>query len=144
MSCALLLAGCAGPVDVTAPDPGAQAAACTSLVDDLPELVGDQERRTVETPYAAAWGDPAIVLRCGVPQPEDFDALSSCQITDGVAWFVPEEQITGQAEDVVMTTIGREPGVEVSIPSEYFPPAGTMVDLAETLKQHTERVERCG
>ncbi len=84
------------------------------------------------------------MLRCGVARPTDFDALSSCQITNGVAWFIPDEQITGRAGDIVMTTIGREPGVEVAIPADYFPPAGTMVDVAGPLKEHTERVERCG
>jgi hypothetical protein len=131
-------------VQVSATDPGPDAEACSALVEAAPETVADQERRDVDGRYAAAWGDPAIVLRCGVPVPADFDELSSCQITNGVAWFIPDEQITGAAEDIVMTTIGREPGIQVAIPAEYFPPAGTMVDLADVVKRHTERVERCG
>jgi hypothetical protein len=37
----------------------------------LPEQVEGQQRRDVEPagPLAAAWGDPAIVLRCGVGPP---------------------------------------------------------------------------
>ena len=79
--------------------------------------------------------------RCGQA---DFDALSTCQITNGVAWFIPNEQITGQPVEVLMTTIGRSPGVEVRLPADYFPPATAMVDLASSVKAHTERVGRCG
>ena len=148
VACLLLLAaGCTSDVDVEPTRPGADAAACASLVDALPGTVSDQERRDVADPAAttaAAWGDPAIVLRCGVGVPRSFDALSTCQITNGVAWYIPDEQITGQPVDVTMTTIGREPGVEVTIPADYFPPAATMVDLAAALEQHTAKVERCG
>jgi uncharacterized protein DUF3515 len=144
----LLTSGCtAGAVDVARTDPGDDAAACERLVDALPQTLADQERRDVDdaaATTAAAWGDPPIVLRCGVGEPASFDALSSCQITNGVAWYIPDEQITGRAVDITMTTIGREPGVEVRIPADYFPPAATMVDLAAPLKEHTEKVERCG
>ena len=141
----LIVSACSGPVEVT-PTDTADAAACTELVDALPDQVADVERRDVEpdTGSTAAWRDPAIVLRCGVPQPADFDALSTCQITNGVAWFIPDEQITGQPVEVLMTTIGRSPGVEVRLPADYFPPATAMVDLASSVKAHTERVGRCG
>ena len=144
----LATAGCtAGAVDVEPTDPGGDAASCERLVDALPGTVADLERREVDDPAAttaAAWGDPAIVLRCGVGEPASFDSLSSCQITNGVAWYIPDEQITGQAVDITMTTIGRDPGVEVTIPADYFPPAATMVDLAAALKAGTEKVARCG
>jgi hypothetical protein len=145
---ALLTAGCtAGAVDVAGTDPGDDAAACERLVAALPGSLAEQERREVDdadAATAAAWGDPPIVLRCGVGEPASFDALSTCQITNGVAWYIPDEQITGRAVDVTMTTIGREPGVEVAIPADFFPPAATMVGLAGPVKQHTEQVARCG
>jgi hypothetical protein len=134
-------------VDVEPTQPGQEAAACERLVDALPGTVADEERQEVEdsaSATAAAWGDPAIVLRCGVGEPASFDQFSTCQIVNGVAWYIPDEQITGSAADITMTTIGRKPGVEVAIPADYFPPAATMVDLAPALKQHTKRVERCG
>jgi len=147
VACLLLLAaGCTTSVEVDAPElSGPDAAACADLVDGLPDKVADELRRPVapDDRSAAAWGDPPIVLGCGVPRPGDFDDLSTCQITNGVAWFIPDEQITGDAVDIVMTTIGRSPGVEVRIPAEYFPPADTMVDLARSVKRHTERVGRC-
>ena len=143
----LLVSGCTQTVEVDVPElSGSDAAACVDLVDGLPDLVADELRRPVEPDdrAAAAWGDPPIVLRCGVPRPADFDELSTCQITNGVAWFVPDEQITGEAVDVVMTTIGRSPDVEVRIPADYFPPADAMVDLAPALRRHTQTVARCG
>jgi hypothetical protein len=149
VACLVLLAtGCtAGAVDVAGTDPGADAAVCERLVDALPPSLAGQERRTVDdadAATAAAWGDPPIVLRCGVEEPASFDALSTCQITNGVAWYVPDEQITGRAVDVTMSTIGRTPGVEVVIPADYFPPAAAMVGLAGPVKEHTEKVARCG
>ena len=128
--------------DLTAAD----ASACGDLRDALPELVDGLQRRPVdpEGAYAAAWGSSPVVLRCGVEEPEELDEYSSCQITNGVAWFIPDEQITGAATDITMTTIGRTPGVRVTIPADYFPPAATMVGLAGSLKQHTDQVARCG
>lgn len=148
LALSLTLSGCtAGAVDVEPTHPGADATACARLVAALPGTVADQGRRDVEeaaSATAAAWGDPAIVLRCGVGEPSSFDRFSTCQIVNGVAWYIPDEQITGSATDITMTTIGRKPGVEVAIPADYFPPAATMVDLATALKRHTERVDRCG
>jgi Protein of unknown function (DUF3515) len=144
----LWVSACApGPVEVAAPEQSEPTTrACEELVDALPDEVDGVERREVEpdTGTTAGWGDPAIVLHCGVPEPPGFNELSACQITNGVAWWIPDEQITGQAVDIVMTTIGRSPGVEVSIPAEHFPPAETMVDLAGAVRQHSTQVKRCG
>ena len=40
----------------------------------LPSRVSDQPRRTSDdgAGYGAAWGDPAIVLRCGAPNGKGF------------------------------------------------------------------------
>ncbi len=140
-----LLTAC-GAVDVPRNDlRSADRSACTALVRALPQQVSDQERRTTEgNPFAAAWGDPAIVLRCGVAPPRGYDRFASCQTVNDVDWFVPQEAIEDQGADVVMTTIGREPGIEVVLPATYRPPANAMVDLAATVQQHTKLVKRCG
>ena len=67
---AAVTAGC-GAVHLTAPDvSGADRRACLSLVDDLPDHLAEQQRRETEgSPLGAAWGDPPIVLRCGVGTP---------------------------------------------------------------------------
>lgn len=143
----VLTAGCGGgPVEVDDPGPGgASARTCTNLLDALPATVDGAERREVEPAdaSAAAWGDPAIVLRCGVAMPESFDDFSTCQEADGVGWYIPEEQVTGQPEDITMTTIGREVNVEVSLPEEYWPPADAMIDLAAAVDGAVEEIDPC-
>ncbi len=136
----------AGAVEIDAPSlEGSAAAACDRLVDALPESVSDQPRRQVEPVRVpgAAWGDPAIVLTCGVPEPEGFDRFALCQETNGVGWFVPEAQIVDQSADVVMTTIGFEQNVEVTVPAQYRPPAAAMVDLAGPIKRSLSEPDPC-
>jgi hypothetical protein len=139
-----LLGGCA--VDVESPDlEGADAQNCRALVAAVPDSVDGAERREVspEDAYAAAWGDPAIVLRCGVEMPASFDETASCQVTNGVGWFIPEDQITGSAVEITMTTIGRAQNVEVVLPPEHFPPAAAMVDLAAAISETVPEVRPC-
>ena len=113
-------------------------------MDDVPHRVSERARReTKGSPLGAAWGDPAIVLRCGVGTPEGYEPSSPCQRVNGVDWFVPEDQLDDQGSDVLLTTIGRKPAVEVEVPSDYRPPDAVMVDLADAIKEHTEVVEPC-
>lgn len=145
----LLLGGCGGD-DVHVGDFDVSAAgrsACPALVQALPAQVSDQPRRTVTgSSYAAAWGEPgeaAIVLRCGVGTPAGFTKFSSCQRANGIDWFVPESQIDDQRADVLMTTIGREPALEVLVPARYRPPVPAMVDLEQAIKAHTTETTPC-
>jgi len=138
--------GCASTVDLDAPDvDGTDAEACRTLVRALPEHVADQPRREVDpgAGFGAAWGDPAIELRCGVARPRGFDRFATCQVTNGVGWFIPESQTQGRRVDVVMTTVGRAQHVEVRIPADYFPPAAAMVDLAPAVKRSIREVKPC-
>jgi hypothetical protein len=123
---------------------GSARTACRALVDALPERVSDQPRRTTSgSSLGAAWGDPAIVLRCGVGKPKDYDPVTGCQTADGLDWYVPEKGMNDQSVDVVMTTIGRDPRIEVSLPARYRPPVGAMVDLAAAIKAHTRQTTPC-
>ena len=141
---ALSSAACGG-VDV--PDTsvsGSEREACESLVDTLPDQVSDQpSQETSGNPLGAAWGDPAIVLRCGVGTPKGYDKFAGCQTVDGLDWFVPTATIEDQDADVVMTTIGRKPAVEVMVPATYRPPAAVMVDVSRAIKEHTKVTRRC-
>ena len=142
----LLTTACSGPLVLDAPaGTGADAAACRALVATLPERVDGVARVETDTGegYGAAWGDPAIELRCGVPVPKDFDAVSGCQTANGVDWYVPESQQTGRPEDIVMTSVGRTVNVEVRIPATYWPPANTMVDLGAAVKKTLRSVKPC-
>ena len=144
---AVLLAGCGpGTVELDSPDlSGPDARACTELLDALPDAVSDQAREQVqpEDAYVAAWRDPAIVLRCGVPMPDGFDEFATCQVANDVGWFVPESQIEDQSADVVATTVGRAQNVELRVPAEYRPPAAAMVDVADAIKTSIRELRPC-
>ena len=144
MLMALTTAAC-GAVDVPATKvSAAEREACEDLVAALPDSVSDQPRRDTEgNPLGAAWGDPAIVLRCGVGVPEGFDQFSRCEVADGLGWFAPQETAEDQSKDVVMTAIERSPRVEVVVPAELRPPVAAMVDLGGAIKEHTRLVKPC-
>jgi hypothetical protein len=119
---------------------------CRALLNSLPSRVADEGRRTVtKSAYAAAWGDPAIVLRCGVGRPKGFTKFSQCQRANGIDWFVPDSVIDDLSADAVMTTVGRTPAIEVRLPAHYRPAgsAAVMVDLAPVLKAHTRETTPC-
>jgi Protein of unknown function (DUF3515) len=142
----LVPAGCSDVVSVNAPPlTGPDARGCRALLHALPDSVADQARRPVadEDGYAAAWGDPPIVLRCGVPKPRGLDKFATCQVVNGVGWFIPEDQSQGDPVDITMTTVGRSQNVQVFLPSKYFPPANAMVDLASAVKRTIREDKPC-
>jgi hypothetical protein len=156
VACAALLAltGCsAGPVEIDAPEmSAADARACRDLVADLPDTMAGQERRdlTGDTAYGAAWGDPAIVLTCGVGQPDDFTDTSTCVQVDRAGWFVPDDVIAAmfdhdQSVDVPMTEMNFRPRVHVLLPAEYRPDGftNTTAELAPIIGRDLERAGRC-
>ncbi len=141
----LLLAGCGKePVSIehTAPSPE-DAARCQALVKALPDALSDQDRRLVSPAAAlgAAWGDPPIVLTCGGDWP--IPATAACQEVDGVGWYVPEDAFDDQSADVLMTSIGFEPVVQVELPADYRPPASAMVELAPAIKKSLKVTTPC-
>jgi hypothetical protein len=141
----VLVGACSHDVDVDGTGAtGAARRACESLVHALPSRVSDQpQRRTTGSRLGAAWGDPPIVLRCGVGKPKDYDPATGCQTVNGLDWYVPQKGMDDQSVDVVMTTLGREPAVQVTLPAQYRPPATAMVDLAAAIKAHTRQTTPC-
>ncbi|RAY12551.1 DUF3515 domain-containing protein [Actinomadura craniellae] len=126
-----LPAGCgAGAVQVpdTSPDPAA-ARLCAGL--RLPARVHGQERRDVEpeSPRTAAWGTPAIALRCGVPRPPLLRPTSQLVTVNGVNWF---PQPPGRP--VTFTAVGRQAYVEVTVPPRYHPAGDVLVELGDAIK----------
>lgn len=64
-----------GPLAVpTAPAPGADGRWCTEFMEFVPDQLDDQPRREllVAEPGVAAWGDPAMILRCGLADPAEL------------------------------------------------------------------------
>jgi len=102
------------PVQVPPVTPAADAS-CPALMKTLPlELSGEQSRRVKsDSPFAYAWGDPAIVLICGVDRPAGYVVgVSTIQI-NGVQWYVD----TSDPDTTVWTTVDRPVYVQISLPS---------------------------
>ena len=66
-----------------------QQQACQELISALPTDLGDLPARPVDSPspYVAAWGEPAVTLRCGIARPPSFVATADVQQINGVSWF---------------------------------------------------------
>lgn len=145
---AALATGCGGPVEVDVPDlAAADAAVCDAFTADLPDTLAEKERVEIEPADApaAAYGDPAIVVRCGVDEPAGFDLTSSCEVANGVGYYIPDEQYEDQGLDLTITTAGYTPRVEIVVPDDYRPNAGAaaMAALAPLVDEHLTLVEPC-
>ncbi len=119
VSAGVWLVGCSGPVEVASPTLDSDTAAtCAQFLAALPETVDDQSSREVAPAGApaAAWGDPAIVVRCGVTAPAGMTPDAQLFEVDGLAWY-PEELPDGYR----FTTYDRQALVEVVVPSAYAP-----------------------
>lgn len=142
------LTGCGGPVEIDVPDlSAADRAACDAFTAALPSSLAEQDREEIEPSDApaAAYGDPAIVVRCGVPEPEGFDLTASCETANGVGYYIPDEQYVDQDLDLTLTAAGYRPRVEIDIPASYRPNAGpaVMAVLAPLVEEHFTLVEAC-
>jgi hypothetical protein len=139
---ACLLAACSSDtIRVDAPDlPADDRAACESLVADLPDTLAGEQRREVEPAGAlgAAWGDPAYVLTCGVPEPSDYEPTAECNVIDGVGWYVTDDQLSDQSEDATPIALSLRPYVEVLVPADYRTEGidRALAELAPALKKH--------
>jgi Protein of unknown function (DUF3515) len=144
----LLLAACSGPVEVDSPDVDAgDRAACEGLVDDLPATLSGEDPVETEPkdPLGAAYGDPAIIVVCGVDVPEDFNETSACEEANKVGWYAPPEQYDDQSADVTIFAVTHRPVVELRMPSDYRPAglAAALAELAAPVKRNLEKVQDC-
>ncbi len=126
---AALVAGCSSEPSLRVPVPTGPAAGCGGLHAALPSQVDGRDAREV-TPSSrrtAAWGSPAVVLRCGVARPEGLAATSELVEVDGVGWFLEET-----SRSYVFTATGRGTYVQVRVPSSVDRASATapLVDLA--------------
>ncbi|GHI04702.1 hypothetical protein AQI88_29260 [Streptomyces cellostaticus] len=147
---ALLIAaaGCSSADDsatVAVPSPDARTApVCRDLHRALPEKLDGRSRDdpAPRSAYTAAWGGPAIILRCGVVRPPkmidpkvaeggDADALPGG--VNGVDWLM-EKQSDGTWR---FTTANRVAYVQVSLPEGMSAQDGTPVltGLAASVKK---------
>jgi hypothetical protein len=145
----LLLSACSpGKVEIEEHDlSAADRATCEALVADLPDTVGGELRRSVDPDDAlgAAWGDPAYVLTCGVPEPSDYAPTAECSVIGGVGWYVPDDQLSDLRADATAIALSLSPYVEVRVPSRYRTEGidRALADLAPVLKKHLGEGRSC-
>ena len=122
------------PVAIVAvPAPNADSADCRTLIDTLPEQLGDYRRAAPADPAppgAAAWrASPegeAVILRCGLDRPTEFVLGSPLQVVDAVSWFRVGEAGAGEdpAADQGRSTwfaVDRPVYVALTLPAESGP-----------------------
>lgn len=125
------------PVTASAPpsDPAVEGP-CAQVLSRLPVQLNALAPRVVHTtpssPFVVAWGDPPIVLRCGVARPSRFTATSGLIGVNGV-YFLPVR--TGSS--TAFTTVDRAVYVEIDVPTSYSqPPLGPLATaIANALPQ---------
>lgn len=137
-----------GLAAVPAPDAG--SAECTELLAALPaELDGPQEltlpRRPLTTPApagAAAWGEPAVVLRCGLPRPPELTVTSRLLSISGVQFLqlpAPDDTPDDTSDDTSGSTttwvaVDRPVYVLVTLPAEAG--SGPLQQLTEKIAEN--------
>ncbi|MCF2528588.1 DUF3515 family protein [Yinghuangia soli] len=134
------------PARVKLPQPpeevrGKIEAMCRELDRQLPsDVLGNKSRKTVPaSDLTAAWGDPAVVLRCGVPKPvslrpddPNYDPAQNTAGVNGVDWTFT---FLGEGKGVRFTTLHREVNVEVTVPASFNQAPGVLTAFAEPLKR---------
>ena len=102
------------------------------MISSLPVQLDKYLPRQVHPfPYTsaavAAWGDPAVVLQCGVPRPADLKPESTAigfQINSNVYWFQSSD-----SKNNIFVAVDRAVYIKVTVPKAYTqPPLPTLSD----------------
>ena len=120
------------PLDVPPVTPDAEAF-CPAVMGKLPlELAGEPSRRVQsDTPYVYAWGEPPVVLTCGVERPAGWTTTAAGIQINGVLWHVDSDD----PETTVWTVVDRPVYVEVRLPAsvDSAPVTALTTELASAL-----------
>jgi hypothetical protein len=107
---------------------------CAEVLALLPTtLAGAARRDTTGGPGTAAWGDPAILLRCGEdPVVATTQPCVGVPGSDGdVDWVVLATSDSGS----IVRTFARDPAVEVEVPAQYGPaPVAVLPELGPAVE----------
>lgn len=129
-----------GKDEVAVPSPSATATTlCHALHKELSRTVDGLSRHTVEpeSDLTAGWGDPTVVLRCGVPRPDvltpgnpEYNPIVDAVEVNGVSWL-PQKRDDGYR----FISAGRKAFIEVTVPGKYAPEVNPLTDLADAVKK---------
>ena len=114
----------APPVPVAAVRaPDADDPDCTTLLEALPDELGDYRRAGLAFPAppgVAAWRAGArtepVILRCGLERPSDFVVGTPLQMVDAVSWFRAAE-----ADRVTWFAVDRPVYIALTLPADSGP-----------------------
>lgn len=139
------VAGCSATDDgpsAAVPSPDAKVVAlCEDLDEAVPPKVDGLSRKDPEpaSKLTAGWGNPLIILRCGVERPpkmvdpevaEGRDADAVAGGVNGVDWLMEKEDDGAYR----FTTANREAYVEVTVPAGRDS-SSVLIDLAAAVKK---------
>ncbi|WP_430783982.1 DUF3515 domain-containing protein [Actinoplanes sp. G11-F43] len=130
------------PVVMDAPELDERASTvCLAVTSQLPAAIRDLPGRPVSAgpEQNAAYGEPAITVSCGVPQPETCkvpnDSTPGCVpmdtellIMNNVCWYAAPGSGTS-----TITTMDREVAVRVTVPGSYENPAQWANEFSDTI-----------
>lgn len=139
-----------GPV----PAPGAADPACVQLMQALPNDLAGLPRRTItglgalpaagstaatpsdladlEVGAVAAWGQPPVVLRCGVQTPTELTCSAPVQEVDGVTWL-PLTNATDTTGSTTYLLADRSVRVALTVPPSVA--SGPWQQISAIVKQ---------
>ncbi|WP_081878109.1 DUF3515 domain-containing protein [Nocardia brasiliensis] len=105
--------------------PAADGQACVTLLPALPTTVGDFTKSTLvepSPPGTRAWqrpdGGDAIVLRCGLDRPLEFNRASPLQLVNNVQWFEARDPA---AKASTWFAVDRETYIALTVPDGSGP-----------------------
>ncbi|MGY1895627.1 DUF3515 domain-containing protein [Nocardia gipuzkoensis] len=123
-----------GPV----PAPAADGPACAALLPALPADLGEFTKSTLvepAPPATRAWqraeGGDAIVLRCGLDRPLEFNRASPLQVVNGVQWFEVRDRT---AEVSTWFAVDRATYVALTVPDGSGPTP--LQEVSDTITAH--------
>ncbi len=132
----VLLSGCGGGDGVEAA-PHAADPGCTALMARLPATVLGRTRRSLDVKGVAEWGDPAIVLRCGVTVPGPTTDPGSA--VDDVCWVQTQSK-----KYYEFTSFGHTPATQVLLPVSLASTGeSALVDLNEAVAGTPKNTLEC-
>ncbi|PWJ25938.1 uncharacterized protein DUF3515 [Branchiibius hedensis] len=145
LAASVLLAGCGSDTPSASPADNAADPLCASVSAHWPTTVGGKDRVRIDVSgdqssadvakTVAAWGDPAIIARCGVAAP---GPSTDCIEADNIDWVM-----SSLSDGKRFVTYGRVPAIEVLVPSSYSPEPLVLSAFDEAAAQVPQNSHRC-
>lgn len=114
----------------TVGQPGAETAACKALMPALPAQLAALAHRPIEGggTSIAAWGDPAVILRCGIETPQELDCSAALVRINSVYWL----QLTENGLDST-TYIAADRSVRIAVTLPTGSGTGPITQLSDVV-----------